>query len=270
MTKQGETIISDDESTQTKKITFFETLQKQIKKLQNHQTKMKQQIQEAYGDNNLKFKKKPDLLVKYDVLKNELKIKQDQFNQIKQYNKTINPIIQKPLSELDVILKTNNLKNRNYHYYTQDLIEQKCNTQWSYLGYLKDLEILLESFDPLKQEIGFCSSYYNKIPLSIHPLSLEYCKTDQLLKLITKQKILIGSFVEENEINGCWESNQSIAPQFSYLLFISYKNEHYSKEKTSNEPKKKWTNYYLNESTNKFIWSGSKNNDLIKLYIRNY
>ena len=33
---------------------------------------------------------------------------------------------------------------------------------------------------------------------------------------------------------------------------------------------KKWTNYYLNESTNKFIWSGSKNNDLIKLYIRNY
>ena len=97
MTKQGETIISDDESTQTKKITFFETLQKQIKKLQNHQTKMKQQIQEAYGDNNLKFKKKPDLLVKYDVLKNELKIKQDQFNQIKQYNKTINPIIQKPL-----------------------------------------------------------------------------------------------------------------------------------------------------------------------------
>ena len=33
---------------------------------------MKQQIQEAYEDNNLKFKK-PDLLVKYDVLKNELK-----------------------------------------------------------------------------------------------------------------------------------------------------------------------------------------------------
>ena len=168
---------------------------------------------------------------KYDYLKNELKIKKEQLSQIKQYNNIIKPILKKPLTNIEIMFKTNQNKNRNYHYYTQDLIEQKCNFNWSYFGYLKDIKSLLANFDPLKQEIGFCSSYYDKKPLSIHPLSIEYSKNDKLLKLITKQKILIGSFVEENEVNYCWDEIKSKQLQFSYLLFISYKNEHYSKDK---------------------------------------
>ena len=155
-------------------------------------------------------------------------------------------------------------------------IEKKNNMfdSWQYIGYLEDIASYVLEYPSVEYEFGFCSSFYKKNPLSIHPVWVEYSPKDKILKLISKEKVLIGfsvnRHIQTEQSQSCLSVNNSNQEGcFKHVMFLPYRNNDYQRSHSnSSEKEHLWTNYYFNESTNTFIWSGTKNNNHVKLYVR--